>query len=59
MMILMVNLIFRIIKTLLVVVSVLIIYSLLMISVDSKSFEVAVFRMIGLEKMAIVQLIIC
>ena len=57
--ILIVNLIFNIVKALLVLVSVLIIYSLLMRSIESKSFEIAVIRMVGLHKGGIIGLIIC
>jgi ABC-type antimicrobial peptide transport system permease subunit len=46
--ILVVNLIFNMVKTILIVISVLIIYSLLMVSVEQKNFEIAVIRMVGL-----------
>jgi hypothetical protein len=45
--ILVVNLIFNLVKAILVVISVLIINSLVLASVESKSFELCVFRMIG------------
>lgn len=57
--ILIVNYIFTIVKTLLVVISVLIIYSLLMISVESKNFEIAVIRMVGMNKASIIGLVVC
>jgi ABC-type antimicrobial peptide transport system permease subunit len=47
------------IKLLFIVISILIIYSLLMVSVESKTFEIAVQRMVGLEKRGIIFLIIC
>ena len=46
--ILIVNLIFNLVKSVLVVVSVLIIYSLLMVSIEQKNFEIAVIRTVGL-----------
>jgi len=57
--ILVVTLIFNLIKTLLIVISILIIYSLLMVSIEAKNFEIAVIRMIGLEKTGIIVLIVC
>ena len=48
--ILFVNLIFSLIKALLVVISVLIIYSMLLTNVESKIFQIAVIRMVGLRK---------
>lgn len=53
-----VTLIFNMIKLLFVVISVVIIYSLLMVSIESKTFEIAVQRMVGLNKTGIIQLII-
>ena len=47
---LLLGLLFGIIVILFVVISVLLIYSLLMISVETKSFENAVLRLIGLSK---------
>ena len=52
------GLIFSIVILLFVVLSILLIYSLLMISVETKSFETGVMRMIGLSKMGLVGLII-
>lgn len=57
--ILVVQLIFNLIKSLLVIISVLIIYSLLMVSIESKNFEIAVIRMVGLQKSGIILLIVC
>lgn len=54
-----VTLIFNMVKLLFIVVSVLIIYSLLMVSIESKTFEIAVQRMVGLEKSGIITLIVC
>ena len=57
--ILIINMIFNMVKSILILISVLIIYSLLMISVESKNFEIAVIRMVGLEKSGIIWLVIC
>lgn len=57
--ILIVNLIFSIVKSLLIIISVLIIFSLLMKSVESKNFEIAVIRMVGLHKGGVIGLIVC
>lgn len=53
-----VTLIFNMVKLLFVVISVVIIYSLLMVSIESKTFEIAVQRMVGLNKTGIIMLII-
>ena len=54
-----VTLIFNMIKLLFIVISVLIINSLLMVSIESKTFEIAVQRMIGLDNKGVIMLIIC
>ena len=56
--ILFLGLIFDIIILLFVVLSVLLIYSLLMISVESKTFEFGVMRMVGLSKSGLIMMII-
>jgi len=56
--ILFLGLIFDIIILLFIVLSVLLIYSLLMISVESKTFEFGVMRMIGLSKSGIINTIL-
>ena len=43
---------------LLFMISVLLIYSLLMLQMESKSFELGVMRMVGLSKMNVIFLII-
>ena len=43
---------------LLFLISVLLIYSLLMLSVESKSFELGVMRMVGLSKINVIMLVI-
>lgn len=57
--ILIVGLIFTLVKSLFIIISVLIIFSLLMVSVESKTFEIGVMRMVGLEKVGIIALVIC
>lgn len=52
------GLIFDIIILLFVVISILLIYSLLMISVETKTFEIGVMRMIGLSKFGIIVMIL-
>lgn len=56
--ILFLGLIFDIIVLLFVILSVLLIYSLLMISVETKTFEFGVMRMIGLSKSGIITMIL-
>lgn len=52
------GLIFDVVTFLFVVLSILLIYSLLMISVESKAFEFGVLRMQGLSKSGIVALVL-
>ena len=52
-----VNVIFNMVKTLLIVICVLIIFSLLMLSIDSKTFETTVIRTLGLQKSGVVALV--
>jgi ABC-type antimicrobial peptide transport system permease subunit len=56
--ILFLGLIFDIIILLFIILSVLLVYSLLMISVESKTFEFGVMRMVGLSKTGIIFMII-
>ena len=55
--ILFLGLIFDIIELLFIVLAVLLIYSLLMIQVESKTFEFGVMRMVGLSKSGIISMI--
>jgi ABC-type antimicrobial peptide transport system permease subunit len=48
------GLIFDLIVTLFVVIAVLLIYSLLMVSVETKTFQVGVLRMVGMTKIGII-----
>lgn len=57
--ILIVGLIFNLIKSLLVAISVLMIYSLLMLSIEAKSFDICVMRMVGQNKIGIVVMVVC
>jgi ABC-type antimicrobial peptide transport system permease subunit len=57
--ILVVKLILNLVKAILVVISVLIINSLVLTSVESKTFELSVMRMVGQNKVGVVLLIIC
>ena len=52
------QLVFNMVMLLLFMISVLLIYSLLMLSVESKSFELGVMRMVGLSKNNIMALVI-
>ena len=53
-----IGLIFDILLIIFVVVSVLLIYSLLLISVETKTFEIGVMRLVGLTKLGFVGLIL-
>ena len=55
---LMLGLLFGVIVVLFIVISVLLIYSLLMISVESKSFETSVLRLVGMSKVNCVAMIL-
>ena len=48
--ILMIGLIFDIMLILFVAISILLIYSLLMINIETKTFEIGVMRLVGLSK---------
>jgi hypothetical protein len=54
----MLGLIFGIIVILFVVISILLIYSLLMISVETKSFETGVLRLVGMSKFNCISMIL-
>ena len=56
--ILFLGLIFDIIILLFIIVSILLIYSLLMISVETKTFEIGVMRMIGLSKNGLIFMVL-
>lgn len=51
------GLIFDIIILLFVIIAILLIYSLLMISVETKTFEMGVIRMVGLSKIGITAMV--
>ena len=52
------GLIFSIIVILFIVISILLIYSLLMISIETKTYENGVLRLVGLSKANCIQMII-
>jgi ABC-type antimicrobial peptide transport system permease subunit len=56
--ILFLGLVFDIILLLFVILSILLIYSLLMISVEAKTFEFGIMRMVGLSKTGIVNMVL-
>lgn len=56
--ILLFNLVFDIILLIFIVISILLIYSLLMIGVETKSFETGILRMIGVGKYGTILLVI-
>jgi len=51
------QLVFNLVMLLLFLISVLLIYSLLMLSMESKSFDLGVMRMVGLSKINVMILI--
>ena len=53
-----IGLVFKILLLIFIVVSVLLIYSLLLISVETKTFEIGVMRLMGLSKAGFVALIL-
>jgi ABC-type antimicrobial peptide transport system permease subunit len=55
---LLLGLLFGIIVLLFVVISILLIYSLLMISVETKTFETGVLRLVGLSKANCISMIL-
>ena len=52
------GLIFDIIILLFVIIAVLLIYSLLMISVETKTLEMGIIRMVGLSKLGITSMVL-
>ena len=52
------QLVFNLVMLLLCAISVLLVYSLLMFSVESKSFDLGVMRMVGLSKTNVIWLIV-
>lgn len=51
------NLIFRIVILIFIVISVMLIYSLLMIGIETKTMETGIMRMVGVSKRGLVQMI--
>ena len=56
--VLFIGLIFDILLIIFIVVAVLLIYSLLLISVETKTFEIGVMRLVGLTKMGFIAMIL-
>lgn len=52
------GLIFDLIVMLLVIISILLIYSLLLINIETKSFEIGVQRMVGLSKSGLIAMVL-
>ena len=52
-----IGLIFDIVLAMFVVVAVLLIYSLLMISIETKTYEIGIMRLVGLTKLGFVGMI--
>jgi ABC-type antimicrobial peptide transport system permease subunit len=55
---LLLGLVFGIIALLFIIISILLIYSLLMISVETKTFESGVLRLVGLSQCNVVSMIL-
>lgn len=53
-----ITLIFRILLVIFIIVAMLLVYSLLLISVETKSFEFGVMRLVGLTKAGFVGLVL-
>ena len=53
-----IGLIFDLVVVLLIMISVLLIYSLLMINIETKAFEIGVQRMIGLSKPGLIVIVL-
>jgi ABC-type antimicrobial peptide transport system permease subunit len=51
------SLIFRIIITIFIIIAILLIYSLLMIGVDSKTLEIGILIMVGISKVGLILMI--
>ena len=55
--VLVIGLIFDIMLIMFIIVAILLIYALLMISVETKTFDIAVMRLVGLSKLGFVAMI--
>ena len=55
--VLFIGLLFDLIVALLITISVLLIYSLLMITVETRTFEIGVMRMVGLSKLGLILMV--
>ena len=52
------GILFSIVSFLFIIISVLLIYSLLMVTVEEKSFEIGIYRMVGLNKVGLVTMVL-
>lgn len=52
------GIIFSVISVLFIIISILLIYSLLMVTVEEKSFEIGIYRMVGLNKCGLVTMVL-
>jgi len=55
--ILLFNLVFRIVITVFIIISILLVYSLLMIGIDGKTLETGILRMVGISKIGLTLMI--
>ena len=55
--ILLFNLVFRIVITIFIIISILLVYSLLMIGIDGKTLETGILRMVGISKIGLTLMI--
>jgi len=53
-----IGIIFSVVSLLFIIISVLLIYSLLMITVEEKSFEIGIYRMVGLNKVGLITMVL-
>ena len=52
------GLIFSLVIVIFVAISILLIYSLLLTSVETKSYEIGIFRMVGLNKRGLIMMVL-
>lgn len=52
------GIIFSVISMLFIIISILLIYSLLMVTVEEKSFEIGIYRMVGLNQIGLVTMVL-
>lgn len=52
------GIIFSVVSVLFIIISILLIYSLLMVTVEEKSFQIGIYRMVGLNKLGLVTMVL-